>query len=229
MWLKTAFVTNEIQILETVSDTTFRSSIIRSGQNPVKIDNLKQAEVIQLGDIPKPSYGASLVRVPAMDRDDLKVAVKVGGSVLANHGATDIDFLFSGKSLWEEESTNEVHILKFNILKRVFIWEKINLPHIEPSAFHSAIVMGPYLYIFGGINIASKERHRIMPRRINLTDWSLSTVHVEGLPAESRLAGAAVVTGHKHAYLVGGYQQQHAQENDKPTDRIIQIAFEKGK
>ena len=40
------FVSNEIQILETVSETTFRSTIIRSGQDSVKIDYLKKTETV---------------------------------------------------------------------------------------------------------------------------------------------------------------------------------------
>ena len=56
---ETSLITNEIQILEVVSDTTFRSVIIRSGENDIAINNLKSPEVFQTGDIPIPSYSSS--------------------------------------------------------------------------------------------------------------------------------------------------------------------------
>ena len=222
------FVSNEIQVLETVSDTTFRSTIIRSGQDNVKIDKLKTRETVQSGDIPNPSYGACLVRVPDMDRGDIKVAVKIGGAVLTHQNFSDLDVLFSNKPLWEEESSKEVHILRYNISQKMFHWEKVDVPDLEPLAFHSVVVMGHYLYVFGGLNIQTKQRLGISPRRISLLDWTLTQVRVEGLP-DGCLAGAGLVAGDCHAYLVGGYQQQFAKEKDQPSHNIVQVSFHKGK
>ena len=221
------FVSNEIQIMETVSDTTFRTNIVRSGQDNVKIDKLKTREIVQYGDIPRPSYGACLVRVTAMDRGDVKVAVKIGGAVLANQHFSDLDVLFSNKPLWEEESSSEVHILRYNVSQKNFVWEKVEVPDLEPLAFHSAVVMGHYIYIFGGMNLTTKQRYSVSPQRICLLDWTLSHIQVEGLPGGC-LAGAGLVAGGEHAYIVGGYCQQFATENDKPTDTFIQVTFQQG-
>ena len=221
------FVSNEIQIIETVSETTFRSTIIRSGDKAQKIDNLKSTEIFQIGDIPAPSYGSCLLRVPTMDRGDLKVALKIGGAVLPNQTFSDLDILFSNRPLWEEISSNEVHILRYNIAQKIFCWEKIDIPDFEPLAFHSAVVMGTFVYIFGGVDIKTKQRHSITPKRLNLEDWTLSYVQVPGLPAE-HLAGAGLVSGVDHAYIVGGYRQQFAQEKDKPCDKMTQLTFKKG-
>ena len=222
------FVTNEIQILETVSDTTFRSTILRSGKDSQVIDNLKSREVFQLGDIPAPSYGACLVRVPTMDRGDIRVAVKTGGAVLANQNFSDLDVLFSNSPLWEEMSSNEVHILRYNISQKIFSWQKIDVPDLPPLAFHSAIVMGHYMFVFGGLNIKTKQRYSISPLKIDLEDWTLTHVRVEGLP-HGYLAGAGLAAGPNHAYIVGGYQQQIADDSDRPCDRMIQVTFHKGK
>ena len=109
----------------------------------------------------------------------------------------------------------------------MFIWEKIDVPGLEPLAFHSVVVMGDHLYVFGGLNIKTKQRHSISPKRISLLDWTLTQIQVEGLPSGC-LAGAGLAAGDDHAYLVGGYQQQFAKEKDKPSHNIIQFSFYKG-
>ena len=46
------FLSNEIRIFETASETTFRSVIIRSGKDDIEINNVRNIEVIQSGDVP---------------------------------------------------------------------------------------------------------------------------------------------------------------------------------
>ena len=72
-----SFISNEIQLLEIVSDTTFRSVIIRSGENNIAIENLKSPEVFQDVDIPIPSYGSSMIWLPELDVGSKKVALKL--------------------------------------------------------------------------------------------------------------------------------------------------------
>ena len=54
------FLSNEIRIIETASETTFRSIIIRTGEKNIELTSLKKTEKFQSGEIPAPSYGSSL-------------------------------------------------------------------------------------------------------------------------------------------------------------------------
>ena len=108
------FLSNEIRIFETASETTFRNNIIRTGDpENIHLSNTTKTETVQLGDFPEPSYGSTLVRIPVMDSSGVKIALKIGGAVLANRNMSDLDFLFSGKKVWEEESSSEFHIFTF--------------------------------------------------------------------------------------------------------------------
>ena len=153
------FLSNEIRIFETASETTFRSVIIRSGKDDIEIDNVKNIEVIQSGDIPTPSYGSTLIRIPSLDGNNLKVAVKIGGSVLINGNLSDVELLFSGAKMWAEQSSSEVHLLKYNIKNKVFSWEAIDIEGMEERAFHSAVLIDRYIFIFGGLNLETSERY----------------------------------------------------------------------
>ena len=222
-----SFITNEIQILEVASETTFRSVIIRSGENNIVIDNLKAPEVFQDGDIPIPSYGSSMIRIPELDIDSKKVALKLGGAVLSSRNQTDVEFLFSSKPMWEEVSSNEVHLLHYNIVERVFNWKKIVVDDLQPRAFHSAAKLGQFIYVFGGLNIETKERYPANPIRININDWTVSEVVVSGLGGH--LSGAGLANIANHIYLVGGYVDKKAAKDDKPVDTIRQISISEGK
>ena len=67
------FLSSEIRIIEIASETTFRTVIIRSGKENVELTDLQKAEHLQSGDIPAPSYGSSLVRVPDLDSVNAKL------------------------------------------------------------------------------------------------------------------------------------------------------------
>ena len=219
------FISNEIQIVEIVSNTTFRSTIVRSGKDTITIDKLKSVEVVQSGDIPVPSYGSCLVRVPSLDSGGDKCGVKIGGAVLANRGMSDVDFLFCDKPMWEEESSSEIHILNYNVDLKKFDWKEVKCSGFEPRAFHSAVVIGNFIYVFGGLNIKTGMRYSINPCQISLSDWTVSEVTADGL--HGHLSGAGITASADHIYIVGGYTQPNASEKDKPSDTITQIALDK--
>ena len=177
---------------ELASETTFRSVIIRSGLNDVAITNLKKAETFQTGDIPIPSYGSSLIRIPEMDDDSRRVAIKIGGAVLRNRGLTDVEVLFSSSPMWEEESSDEIHILYYNIAQKVFTWKRVTVDLFEPRAFHSAAKIGNFVSVFGGLDIIKKQRHSINPVRISVIDWTVSDIEISGL--HGYLSGAGIAT-----------------------------------
>ena len=79
---ETQFLSNEVRIIETASEATFRTTIVQTCEDGnIQIKNIKQPEISQTGDFPEPSYGSSLVRIPKLDRSGLKTAVKIGGAV----------------------------------------------------------------------------------------------------------------------------------------------------
>ena len=148
----------------------------------------------------------------------------VGGGILANPDISDLEFLFSKKSLWQEKSSNEIHILKFNLSLKEFVWTQVEVPAFEPRAFHSAILIDRFTYIFGGLNLESERRYSISPVRINIYDWTLSTVDV-GSPGLGYLAGAGSVSVENVGYLVGGYSSEICRPTDKATDQILEVSF----
>ena len=143
-----------------------------------------------------------------VDSGGLKCAVKVGGAVLKNRELSDIELLFSGAKMWEEVSTNEVHILKYDISEKVFKWKSMNIEGIQPRAFHSAVLIDRYIYIFGGLNLETNQRYGISPIRINLISWETSQVEVGGIGdggLVGHLSGAASLPCADKVYLIGGY------------------------
>ena len=164
------------------------------------------------------------MRISEMDTSDAKVAIKVGGAVLTNSECSDLEFLFSEKKLWQEESSSEVHLLKFNVENQVFDWKLINVEGLEPRAFHSTLFVDRFLYIFGGLDVKNNKRFSILPIRININDWSVSSVVAEGF--SGFLSGAGCLPCADKAFLVGGYTQQVAgKKEDMPSDIITQISF----
>ena len=222
------FVSNEIRIFEIANETTFRNVIIRSGKGDIEISDLKKNEKIQLGDIPIPSYGSALIRTPNLDSEGLKAAVKVGGAVLKNRELSDVELLFSGAKMWEEVSTNEVHILSYDVKQRTFSWKSVKIDGLEPRAFHSAVQIDRFVYIFGGLNLGTNQRYGISPLRINLMSWEISQVVVGGAGEGSLagyLSGSALLPSADKVYLIGGYTDPISKEGDKPCDSIVEVSF----
>ena len=218
------FLSNEIRVFETASDTTFRCVIIRTGKDEnVNVSNLKKTEIFQRGDIPEPSYGSSLVRIPQMDSGGAKVAVKIGGAVLINRYCSDLELLFFERKMWEEASSSEVHVLNYNIENRLFEWKVIEVENLEPRAFHSAVLVDRFVYVFGGLDIKTNRRYPALPVRINIFDWSVSHVVSEGFVGF--LSGAASLPCADKVYLVGGYKEELARGGEKPCDTISEISF----
>ena len=218
------FLSNEIRVFETVSETTFRSVIIRTEEEDnINLSKLKRSETFQTGDIPEPSYGSSLVRIPQLDSFGAKVAVKIGGAVLSNRKCSDLELLFSKSKIWEEASSSEVHTLKYNVEDRLFEWKVMKVKNLEPRAFHSAVVVDRFVYIFGGLDIKTNKRYPALPVRININDWSVSHVVSEGLVGF--LSGAASLPCADKVYLVGGYKEELAKGADTPCDIISEVSF----
>jgi hypothetical protein len=161
-----------------------------------------------------------------MDRAIDKCAVKIGGAVLVHQNKSDLDFLFSGSPMWEEESSSEIHILNYNIEHRKFVWTSVKVPSFGPRAFHSAVVIGNNLFVFGGLNLKTGERYCINPLKLCLITWTVTEVIIDGL--HGFLSGAGITASSDHIYLVGGYTQQEAKEKDNPCDTVVQIAFDEG-
>ena len=218
------FLSNEIRIFEIASDTTFRNSIIRTGVEDILIGKTKDKEQIQTGDIPQPSYAASLVRTPTLDTNSDKTAIKIGGGVLANPKYSDLEHLFSKKPFWEEKSSSEIHILRYNVENKHFDWTEMKVAGFEPRAFHSAVLIDRFIYIFGGLNLETEKRYSISPVRININDWTLSKVDVGSLGVGC-LAGAGILPLLDKVYLIGGYNNEVCRATDKPCDRIIEVSF----
>lgn len=218
------FLSNEIRILETASEMTFRTVIVRTGEGGnIQLTNIKKAETVQMGDFPEPSYGSSLVRIPEMDGSGLKAAVKIGGSVLKNRTLLYLEFLFSGVKMWEEESSSEVHILEYNVKDRVFKWKLVNVHGLEPRALHSAVKIDRFIYIFGGLDLKNGRRYPFLPVRINIYDWNVSTIESTGFGGF--LSGAASLPCAEKVYFVGGYMEEKVGDGDKPCDTISEVTF----
>ena len=218
------FLSNEIRIFEIASETTFRNNIIRSGVDDIVIGNATEPEQTQTGQIPQPSYASALIRAPSFDNGSTKAAIKIGGGILANPKCSDLEFLFSKKPLWQEKSSNEIHILRFNVEKREFDWTEVKVQGFEPRAFHSAVLIDRFVYIFGGLNLENERRYSIQPVRINIYDWTLSKVDVTSL-GFGCLAGAGIISVVDKVYLVGGYSTEVCKPSDKPSDKIVEISF----
>ena len=222
------FISNDIRIFEVASDTTFRSVIIRSGKGDIEISSLKKTEKVQAGHVPDPSYGSTLIRTPSLDCDGLKSAVKVGGAVLKHRELSDVELLFSGAKMWKEESTSEVHVLKYDVFNRIFTWKAVAIEGLEPRAFHSAVLIGRHIFIFGGVNLETNQRYGISPLRINIFSWEVSEVLVGGAGLDALpgyLSGSAILPIADKAFLIGGYTQPTSKEDDKPCDLILEISF----
>ena len=218
------FLSNEIRIFETASETTFRCIIVRTGEHEnINLTNIKKPETVQLGDIPEPSYGASLVRIPEMDISGFKFAVKIGGAVLKNRKLSDLEILFSGAKMWEEESSAEVHILKYNVVDKMFEWKVLEIEGLEPRALHSAIKMDRFVYIFGGLDIRTGRRYPFLPIRVDIYDWSVGQIEVLGFGGF--LSGAAALPCADKVYLVGGYKEEVVRGGDKPCDTITEVSY----
>ena len=218
------FLSNEIRIFEIASETTFRSVIVRrSDQENVFVPNMRKTETVQLGDVPEPSYGSTLVRVPALDGSGTKAAIKFGGAVMSNRNMSALEHIFTAKKVWEEESTSEFHILKYNVVQKIFEWKLVKVEGLEPRAFHSAVLIDQFIFIFGGLDIKNSRRLPVMPIRVNISDWSVSCIVVDGL--EGFLSGAACLPCADKVYLVGGYKDELVTEVDKPGDTISEITF----
>ena len=217
------FLSSEIRIIEIASETTFRTVIIRTGMEKIELTDLQKAEHFQSGDIPAPSYGSSLVRVPDLDSANTKVAIKVGGSVLSNAHCSDLEFLFHKKKMWQEESSSEIHLLAYNLEKRIFDWKLVQVPGFEPRAFHSMVVIDRFLYIFGGLDVKTNRRFSIMPVRININDWTVTSLEIEGF--SGFLSGAGALPCADKVFLVGGYTEEVVKKENKPCDLITQISF----
>ena len=213
-----------LRIIETVSETTFRNIIVRSGERDnVSISNINKIETVQQGQLPTPSYGSTLVRVPERDCSGSKAALKIGGAVLSNRGLSDLEFLFTGKKMWQEESTAEVHILMYCLDKKHFEWTQLTVDGLEARAFHSAILVDRFVYIFGGLEVKTNRRFPILPMRLNVNDWTIS--HVVCDVMGGFLSGAAALPCADKVFIVGGYQEEVAGAGDKPCDIISEITF----
>ena len=169
-----------------------------------------------------------MIRTPNLDCDGLKSAVKVGGAVLKNRELSDVELLFSGAKLWKEESTSEVHVLKYDVFNRIFTWKTVDIDGLEPRAFHSAVLIDRHIFIFGGLNLETNQRYGISPLRINVFSWEVSEVLIGGaglggLPGH--LSGSAILPCADKVFLIGGYIQPISKEDDKPCDSIIEVSF----
>ena len=118
-----------------------------------------------------------------------------------------------------------LHILNYNVDMKKFDWKEVKCSGFEPRAFHSAVVIGNFIYVFGGLNIKTGMRYSINPCQISLSDWTVSEVTADGL--HGHLSGAGITASADHIYIVGGYTQPNASEKDKPSDTITQIALDK--
>ena len=136
---------------------------------------------------------------------------------------SDLDFLFFGKKIWEEESTSEFHILKYNVGQKYFEWKSMKVEGFEGRAFHSAVFVDRFVYIFGGLDIKKNRRFPVSPLRVNIYDWSVSHIVTNGF--DGFLSGAASLPCADKVYLVGGYKEEVATARDKPRDIISEVTF----
>ena len=112
-------LSNEIRIVETASDTTFRSKIIREPSRAEQINPGFLAEILQEGDIPPPMYGSTLTPLSntGVQVDSITgslsgpsgQAVLACGAVLKNRNLSKTELMFHHVSTnkeisWQEES-----------------------------------------------------------------------------------------------------------------------------
>ena len=117
------FLSNEIRIIETASETMFRTRIIRTPERAEQVNPGFLNEVLQSGDIPPPMYGSTLTPIvmkgttfnfgTGRTMGPSGKAVLAGGAVLKNAFLSKTELLFhhvssQRKITWEEESSGRI-------------------------------------------------------------------------------------------------------------------------
>ena len=240
-------LSNEIRIIETVSDTTFRNRIIR---DPARADRINPGftdEVLQSGDVPPPMYCSTLT---SLEINKIQFDAKTGGTsgpsgrailacgaVLKNQHLSNIDLMFyhveTNKEVsWQEESCGGIWILDWCMDPLSFNWRKVL--DIEARTFHSAVLLGTTLLLFGGTNVQTGERLPLSPVAINTVIWeviqldsqiSVGSLHPIDLNNLHISAQSMVKTSDNGCIGVGGYRQKDSSLDEEASGDIFHFKF----
>ena len=218
-------LTNEINLYETVGPkhTTYRIRTIRTPDRAQTVKVIsKSAEILQQGNIP-PSMYASTLTLVKKDGALAGEAVLVGGNCLVQERATPIQIMLGMKSIWEEQSSGNVFVLKFNLDIHSFEWEKKQV-EVLPRAHHSSMVADNKLYVFGGVNYVTKVRYDIRPVIIDIVNWVLLAAIIPESFPDISLSGHSFcqVTEHE-CIFIGGYNQLKGDKTNEACDKMIKM------
>ena len=217
-------LSNEIHVIEIVQplNSTYRTRTYRTPDraNKFPIHSTKK-EILQAGDIPRPKYGSTLT--PLTSNGTSGTAVLVGGNSVEDMKPTAVEIMMGTKSLWKENSCGDLHLLKYNLSSKSFIWTKLEI-QIDPRAHHSVMLSGRHLFIFGGVNYDTNLRYKLQPVVIDVTTWTSVMMIVPDSFPDIALSGHSFLQVSKHKCLLfGGYNTVLAKPEDTPTDTLIQL------
>ena len=224
------------RIIETASATTFRNRIIRVPSRAENIDPGFDEEILQSGEIPPPMYGSSLTSI---ENTGFKLTVRgttgpsgkavlVGGAYLKNAGLSICDIMFqhvlSGtESTWIEQSSGGVWLLEWSMNPLRFHWEK--KLEIQPRTFHSSILIGRSLLVFGGSDLVKNERLNVLPVNISIDTWEILPLKAESIQMVIS-AQSMIKTSSNTCIAIGGYTSPRCEVNELPVDQVLQCQFD---
>ena len=221
------FLSNEIRIVETASPTTFRNRIIRVPARAETIQPGFTSEILQSGDIPPPMYGNSLT---SLSNNGLSGrAVLVGGAFLRNSEKSITQLMFEHvlscqEMTWAEESSGGVWTLDWCMDPLKFHWTRVL--EIEPRTFHSSVLLGNSLLVFGGTNILTGERLQLLPVNINTSTWELHPLQSVEFPGEVVTTAHSMIKISPNSCIgIGGYQKSSSQPEETAVDSMFECQF----
>ena len=100
--------------------------------------------------------------------------------------------LSNEETTWTEESSGGVWTLDWCMNPLKFDWKKVL--DIEPRTFHTSVLIGKSLLVFGGSDILTGSRHSLLPFNISTETWEVIPLHTDLLTQNN--PSEAVISAH---------------------------------
>ena len=97
---------------------------------------------------------------------------------------------------------------------------------IGPRAFHTSVLIGKSLLVFGGTDILTGSRHSLLPVNISTETWEVIPLQTDLLAPEAVISAHSMLKTAANACIgIGGYRCESGAAGESPVDEIFCCQF----